>query len=553
MSYWENVRRSRISRRRLIQATGLGSAGLAAAMLIGCGGGNDNTSSSSSSSGSGAAPTTAASTSGASGSSAPLAADQKLKVRFYDDPGGFDPATIFRVENENIAFNVYSALTTYEPESGKVIPDLATGWEQPDATTLNFKIVNNATFHKDFGKMTAEDVVYSFKRMLDPATSATYAAEFNNLDSVTAPDETTVVVKLKGPDANFLHQVANYHQGQVVSQAAIEKYGKDYKFNPIGTGPFVFDSFTPAQQILLKRHEGYFKAPATLEQIDFQIIKDDNTAAIALQNGEVALAMRISQNDPLKRVMDTKKYTMNSRTGYAVSLTIFNLENQNLKDQRVRYAYAHAIDYDTVLKTVAPLTSSPFYNILPDWMDVFSPDVPKYAYDQKMAQSLMDQAGVKAASFDDPVTSVSEQTQLEQSYLDKVGIKRDYRIVDTPTWTGVRSRGEFDICGRLLPAINPDTILFSYLHPDNIAPKGLNGARYNNPQLTSLLESARAELDFEKRKALYAQVQKIALTDLPYLPTSTGAVFWPGEKWVSGVAINPLSQVNFYDVKLLAH
>jgi peptide/nickel transport system substrate-binding protein len=361
-------------------------------------------------------------------------------------------------------------------------------------------------------------------------------------------------MKLKAPDVNFLHQVASYHQGQVVNQKAIEKFGSDYKFNPIGTGPFVFESFTPAQQMVLRRHDTYFKGPATLEKIDFRIIKDDNTGAIALQNGEVDLAMRIGQEEPLTRVMNDSRFTMYERSGYAVNLTIFNLEYPPLADYRVRYAYAHAIDRETINKTLSPLTGLTWYNLLPEWMDVFSPDVPKYGYDEKKARDYMAAAGYpNGFTVQQNSTGITESSQLSQSYLDKIGIKSDYRIVDTPTNNLLRAQGDFHIAGRLLPAVNPDTILFSYLHPDNIAPRGLNGARYNNPQVTSLMESARAEPDFERRKSMYAQVQKIALTDLPYLPTGSGKVFWPGYKWVTGVKINPLANVGFYDVKVMAH
>jgi peptide/nickel transport system substrate-binding protein len=543
-SYWERFIRRRISRRRAIQTSGLGSAGLAAAFLVGCGSDDEDSQASSS-------PTSSAST--AVPADGPLASDQRLTVRYYDDPGGFDPATLFRIEVENIAFNVYSGLTSYEPEKAGIIPDLATAWETPDPLTYNFNLQQGVTWHKNFGDFTAEDVVYSYERIMDPATSSTYAAEFNNVDSVSAPDESTVVIKLKAPDANFLHQVANYHQGQVVNRKAIEQFGPDYKFNPIGTGPFVFESFTPAQQILLRRHESYFKAPATLQEIDFRIIKDDNTAAIALQNGEVDLAMRISQNEPLDRVRKDGRFQMNSRAGYAVSLTIFNLENQYLKDQRIRYAFAHAVDYATIQETIGPLTGAVWYNLLPEWMDVYTSDVPRYEYDEDKAKSLMQEAGISHIALDQPTTAVNEQSQLIEAYLEKIGISSTFRIVDTPTYNGIRARGEFDVSGRLLPAVNPDTILFSYLHPSNKAPAGLNGARYDNSEVTSLLEKARAEPDFEQRKSYYADVQRKALTGLPYLPTTSSGVFWPSQKWVAGIKINPLAEVGFYDVKLLEH
>ena len=100
-------------------------------------------------------------------------ADKTLVVRFYDDPAGFDPATIFRIENENIAFNIFSGLTTYDSQSGKIVPDLAESWETPDNVTWTFHLRKGVQWQKDYGEFTAEDVLYTLKRTLDPATAST--------------------------------------------------------------------------------------------------------------------------------------------------------------------------------------------------------------------------------------------------------------------------------------------------------------------------------------------------------------------------------------------
>jgi ABC-type transport system substrate-binding protein len=145
-------------------------------------------------------------------------------------------------------------------------------------------------------------------------------------------------------------------------------------------------------------------------------------------------------------------------------------------------------------------------------------------------------------------TGITEQMQLEQEYLKKVGIKMEYDLMDTPTFNSKRNKGEFETATRLLPAINPDMILFSYLHPSNIAPKGLNGAGYNNPELTTKLEAARAEVDKAARLKMYEDVQKIVMKDLPYLPTFANNVYWPSKQNVNGIVINKLAQVDFYQV-----
>ena len=486
----------------------------------------------------------------------PLASSQVLKVRFYDDPSGFDPATLFRIETENIAFNVYSGLTTYDSSTGKILPDLADSWDTPDEKTWVFHLHKGVQWQKGYGEMTSADVKYSYERMMNPATASPYRAEFNNVEAVEAPDPYTVTIKLKRPDGNFLHQVANYHQGQVVKKEAIEKAGDQYKWNPVGTGPFALESFTPGSQIVLVRHDGYFRGPAKLEKIIFSIIKDDETAAVALQGGEVDLAMRISPTETLKRLQADDKFTLNSGAG-GISLTVFNPQFEPFTNQKVRQAWAHAIDRDAIVKATTPLTTQVFRNILNDWMDIYTADVPTYEYNPDKAKQLLAEAGYpngfSVKSLQSSAGGVTEAAQLEKSYLAKVGINEDFELVDTPTFNTRRNSADFQVAGRLLPAMNPDTILFSYLHPDNFAPKGMNGAKYNNPELVSKLEAARAETDPAKRKQLYADVQKIALTDLWYLPNTVSVVFWPGYKWVTGVAISPLSEVNFYDVKILQH
>jgi ABC-type transport system substrate-binding protein len=505
--------------------------------------------------GAGSAPGSTAPTSAPA--DAKLAASQSLKVRFYDDPSGFDPATLFRIETENIAFNIYSGLTTYDGKTAKIIPDLAESWETtPDGKTWTFKLRNGVQWQKGFGELTSADVKYSYDRMMSAETASPYRAEFNNVEAISTPDPLTVVIALKNPDGNFLHQVANYHQGQVVKKEAVERAGDQYKWNPVGTGPFALESYMPGAQIVLTRHDGYFRGPAKIEKITFPIIKDDETAAIALQNGEVDLAMRVAVQESLARLEKDDRFSLN-KAGGGISLTMFNPAHPPFADARVRKAWAHAIDRPAVIKATTPYTTAPFGNLVNNWMDIYAKDAPQYEYNPDKAKQLLSEAGFAggftAKNLTTSATGVTEALQLDKSYLAKVSINLDFELVDTPTFNQRRNQADFQVATRLLPAMNPDTILFSYLHPDNFAPKGLNSAKYNNSELTSKLEAARAETDPAKRTTLYAEVQKIALTDLPYAPNSVSVVYWPGYKWVDGVAINPLSQVNFYDVRMLAH
>jgi len=480
-------------------------------------------------------------------------ASKTLRVRFYDDLAGFDPANIFRIENENIAFNIFSGLTSYDGETGEIIPDLATSWETTDSKTWKFTLRRGVKFQKGYGDFTAEDVIYSYNRILDPATASPYRAELAGIVSMEAPDPYTVIIELDAPNGNFLHAVANYHQGQIVSKRAIEEAGDQVRWQPLGTGPYYLDSLDVTSQFVLKRHEDYYAGPAPIETIVFSIIKDEATATIALRNGEVDLVMRSNREENLQTLI-AEGFKMNTVKNYAVALKVLNPEFEPFANKRVRQAFAHAIDYTAITRAISPSLSQATASILLPWMSVYSDNVPKYPYDPEKAKALLAEAGYSDGfSFKHLGTSAQGVTELQQfeiDFLGQVGIDMQMELVDTPTFNQRRNAGEFEMATRLLPAVNPDMILFSYLHPSNMVPGGLNGARYDNPEITAMLEAARAEPDQTKAKAMYEKIQQIVMEELPYVPSYANNVFWPGKPSVTGVNINYLAQVNFHSVDI---
>ncbi|HTE84972.1 MAG TPA: ABC transporter substrate-binding protein, partial [Dehalococcoidia bacterium] len=494
MATGNGLGRRNVTRRALLRAAATAAAAMPAAAALAC---NSRPS---------AAPGSSSS-SGPSEANIKLADAQELLVRIYDEPTGFDPASIFRIEAENVAVNIYSGLTTFDSKSGEPIADLAEHWEiAPDAKTFTFKLRPNAQWQSDYGRVTSADVRYSYERILNPSTRSSYRAELNNVDAIETPDDLTVVIKLKAPDVNFLYQVGNYHQGQIVKREAVEKFGDAYPRNPVGTGPYKLTSWTPNSQMVLEAHDGYFRGKPTLRKVTYRLIKDENAAEVAIRNGEVAVAMNFALNETLQRLAKDTTLVLLKSDAYANNLAVLNLDFKPFSDVRVRQAMAYAVDYASIAKRLAPLTQSPADNLIPPFMPVYTSDVPHYGYNVDKAKELLKAAGypngfsVKLLQGGPP----DAPTQLRQSMYADAGIKLDFDIVDTAALNRRRGTGEYEIAGRLYPAVNPDTLLFGYLHPDNIVPQGLNGAKYNNATLTAKLEAARAETNVDKRKALYA-------------------------------------------------
>jgi peptide/nickel transport system substrate-binding protein len=500
-----------------------------------------------------------ATTAPAAPAEAKRAAQQVLTVRQYDEPGGFDPATLFRIETENVAFNLYSGLTTFDPQTGEPLPDLAESWQvSPDASTYTFKLVDNATWHQDFGKVTSRDVKYSYERVLDPKTGSPYRAELGNIASIETPSDFSVVIHLNKPDSNFLYQVGNYHQGQIVKKEAIEKYGDQYPRNPVGSGPFALKEWVANSHIMLEAHPGYFKGAPSLAHIRLNLIKDVDAAATALSNGEVDLAMNIgTSTETLQRLMNAGRFALHKSQDYAVNVWIMNPDYAPLADVRVRQAIAHAVDNDAIAAKITPYTGKAHNSILPAFMPVYADGLPTYPYNPAKAKELLSQAGFGSGlAVTQILTStggVAPELLMRQAMLAEVGINLQFELMETAIWNKRRNSGDYQMTARLYPAVNPDTLLFGYLHPDNIVPKGLNGAKYSNPALTSELEAARAELNLVERKKHYAEVQRIAQTDLPYIPVQSSTVWWAGQPWVKNVRVDKLAVVNYFPVYVEEH
>ena len=552
-NYWDRFSKDRVKRRRVLQIAALGSAGLGAVALVGCGSDDEDAPSTTGSATTGGTTgsTGAVSTGGSSGGEP--AEEQVIRRRITQDLIGMDPATIFRINTEEIAFHVYSALATYGP-SNEPMPDLAESWEVgADQTTLTFKLHQGVQWHKGYGELTSEDVKFSYERILDPAVGSTYINQFSFIDSIEAPDASTVTIKLKQPDANFFHQVANYHQGAIVRQQALEDLGDDYGYSPVGTGPYTFESFVPDQEAVIQRFDEYFKGPATLERIHLRFISDQETGAIAFQNEEVDIMGSTSNEETFKRLQEDDRVALNwQEQAGGPSVGLFSGKVPVLQDPRVRQAYCHAIDNEAVLKATNPLTYRVWNSIIPGWMDGYTDDLPTFGYDPETAKQLLAAAGHgDGLTLKLLTTDVSAGNQFEQDFLAKVGITLEFELVDQPSLVSRRPSGDFEVAGRFYPAVNPDEMLFGHFHTDYAPPAGLNTAFYSNPEVDSLLEAARADFDKESRLAKYIEAQQLAMADAPYRTSNFNRRVEISFKWIEGVQTNPLTNMLYYPMRVL--
>lgn len=520
---------------------------LVAGILVVACGGEDAESTASTSTASESTSTGADSTTDTAAASGDMADSQDLVIRQYSEPVGFDPAFLFRIDTELVAVNIYSGLTTFDPDTAEPIPDLAESWDiSDDGLVYTFHLVDNAEWHHGYGPLTAADVVYSYERVMDPANESPYAVNFSSIESITAPDDYTVEITLTQPDANFLYQVGNYHQGQIVKQEAIEEYGDEYPRNPVGTGPFYLEEWTPNSQMVLRAHEGYFKGRAKLDSLTFNLISDHSAAETALVGGEVDVMINVGGGtEMIDRIEAAPGMVLHANEQASVRTWLFGPEFEPFQDVRVRQAFAHAIDNQAVFEAVGPRQNVAWSSVVPSWMSAYDPSTEQFPYDPDLARDLLAEAGYPDGFTVAYVTTApSDANLLQQSYLAEVGIDMVFEPVEGSVFNQRRADGTFEISHRGLPAVNPDDILVGYLHPDS----GLNSFSYDNPAVTDLLAEARSTLDHAARMALYHEIQQIVAEEIPYLGISSNTNYWGASEKVMGLQIGKLSQADFFPV-----
>jgi len=437
---------------------------------------------------------------------------------------------------------VTEGLVTFDLDF-KARPQLATAWgKSEDGLRYRFELRRGVKWHdgKDF---TSTDVAYSIEllRQYHPRGRGTFAS----VREILTPDPHIAEVVLEKP-APYLLAALTASEAPIVPRHIYE--GTDPLANPngrapIGTGPFVFKEWKQGSHILLERNRNYWDpGKPYLDRMVIRFIADANARAVALETGEIHFApdtpVPLGQIDSLKAnpnlVVETRGYDYQP----VVYRLEFNLANPYFARPEVRRAAAHAIDRDTISRVVfygwsqsAPAAISPALK------EFYNPDIPRYDFDPKKAEALLDAAGLPRGSdgtrfkvFHDYMPYSEAYQQLgayTRQALANIGIGVTLRAQDVPTWfKRTYTNRDFDFMSNGMSHSFDPTVGVQRLYWSKNFKPGVpfsNGSGYSNPEVDRLLESAAIESDPVKRRELFRAFQVIVATDLPDINLVTGA------------------------------
>ena len=482
------------------------------------------------------------------------AAAGQLRVRFGSDISILDPALIFQVENQTIAGHVYNGLVKYDQATNEIVPDLAKAWDvSSDGTAYTFTLRDGVKWHKGYGELTAEDVKYSFERVLDEATGSRYRGQFTGLEAVEAPDATTVVFRLAQANAGFLHKVCAFNQGWIVCSKAVEEKGEAYKLDPIGTGPFVFDSWIAGNSVRLVANDDYFEGRPQVNEAIFRIIRDETAAAIALENGEIDIFFGLQQPYVLDRLEAAKGVTVLSRAASNTVNLVLNTTVKPLDDVRVRRAIIHALNRQGLIDGFFRGTKSFAHSALTATFQEYSENVPRYDYDPEKARKLLEEAGAVGFDFEITTVALSPYDRFPVPMADDlsaVGINTTIKVVERGAYVQARASGRVQSCiTAVVGPPDPDSPLVTLFSTASFPP-GLNTSRYD--KVDDLLTAAAKEFEMAKRKAIYEEIQQRTMEDVPVVPIFGERLFLAHNDNVEGLVQNSLFTVYTYPVSLRA-
>lgn len=457
-----------------------------------------------------------------------------LVVAIGEDPGQFNPGITTSFSPHSVADSIYNGLVALDANANPV-PDLAESWEiSDDVTTYTFHLVEGVAWH-DGEPFTSDDVKFTFENILLKYHSRTKAGLENVLAGIDTPDENTVVFRFNKPYAPLLQRL-DVTEAPILPRHIYEGVEDPTKAEanlmPVGTGPFIFDSYTAGAEIRLKRNENYFKEGLPLlDEVVFRVIPDASTQIQALEAGEVDYVWRVPGPDAA-RIADSPDTDLlpvasGPGGGFCIMTLTFNLEREVFQDVQVRQAFAHAIDRQQILDqvifgqgrvAVAPISSEITWAHLADG--------PQYEYDPAKAETLLDEAGF-AKGADGTRFKVdfvhfpafSKYGELMREQLGKVGVDFELRPLERDAAVDVIfNQRDFDTniisyCNNADPEIGVRRMYVS-TNIGNIPFS--NGAAYVNPEIDELFNQAASTADVAERGEIYHQIQSILLEELPY-------------------------------------
>nr|WP_245543831.1 peptide-binding protein [Maridesulfovibrio salexigens] len=416
----------------------------------------------------------------------------------------------------------------------ELVPEAAESYEVLDGgKLLRFKLRKDIRW-TDGVPLTAEDVEFTYKTMIDPKTPTAYAGDFLNVKEFKLIDKYTFEVRYEKVFARSLITWAL----SILPKHILENEDLNttkYRRNPVGSGPYKLKEWIPGRRVVLEANDDYFEGRPYIDEKVYRVIPDLSTQFLELKSGSLD-----------EMGLTPQQYTFQTKGGnwerdfqkfkylsFSYTYLGFNMESPFFKDVRVRRAINYAIDKEEIVKGVLLGMGYPAMGPYKPGTWVYNDKLKPYGYKPEQAKALLKEAGWTDTDGDGIIdrdgrpfsfTIITNQgnslrikaATIIQNRLKGIGIEVKIRTVE---WAAFLK--EFIMKGRFDATIlswnilqDPDS--YTVWHSSKAVDGGLNFIKYKNSELDELLEKGRTTLDQSERKVIYDRIQEIMHEEQPY-------------------------------------
>ena len=511
-----------------------------------------------------------------------LHATQHIVIGNGAEPATLDPGKIEGRPESNITVELFEGLVTQDRD-GKVAPGVAEKWESRDNGKVWVFTLRKDAKWSDGSPVTAADFEYAFQRMVDPKTASQYAwflGKASNVQNATAITEgklpptalgvkalnpTTLQMTLEKPVA-YLVSTLVHGSLMPVPRKVIEKFGDKWTdpANIIGNGPFkLVERVVNERMVMVKNPHYWNRDKVVIEKATFLPI--NNQSAEYQRYRANAIDLTNDGGVPAEQVKQIRQEIPDEIKLWPQLATYFffyNFRDPIFQDLRVRRALSMAIDRDVIARNILNTGETPAFGMTPDIADGFAPIVHDWqalslSARQAEAKRLLQEAGYgpgKPLKFQ-LLYNTNEQHKkialVMAAMWKRVGhVEVELVNQEWKTFLDTRNRGEFQVVrGAWIADYNEASTMIDLFHSKH----GNNDGKYANPKFDELIDKAKVTLDFEARKKLYQDAERILGQDFPAVFTHYYSCRRLIKPWVQGYGRNPQGRIQARDLYLLAH
>jgi peptide/nickel transport system substrate-binding protein len=481
-----------------------------------------------------------------------------VNIRTQDAPK-YDPHNNTSSGMGHPMYMMGDTLVALDWDLKSVHPLLAKSWEvSPDGLTYIFKLRDDVTFCSG-KKFTAADVVYSFKRLADPAAKWPFYWRLGEVESITADDPYTVVYKLKRPHSELLVDLTNF-AATIINNENVEALGADFGLKGFdGTGPLCWESWEPRKELVLKKHAAYkwgptgvYKSPGPVkyDRMVWRIVPEETTRIATMLAGQADFC----HWNPLQAIETFRK---------APNLTVYEPDafftmyyygikstREFMKDRRVRAALSHLIDRNEVNKAIFFAQADAARSLVHERALDFNPGTldKLTKFDPELSKKLLDEAGWAMGSdgfrykdgkklelllYSYTVGQNPKLSEVLQGAARKVGVDIKIQMWDPTVFFQKIALQEYDIWTLSVPYTSAGDQMYLYYHSNNRPVP--NRMMWADPTTDKLLEAARGAVKEDERRANFFKVQELVHDEALMLPVVHGRLHLVAKKSIKGV------------------